>query len=31
VLTLTQDGYTIYAERAIGLKIILDPPDGTPT
>jgi hypothetical protein len=31
VLILTQDGYTVYVERAIGLEIILDPPDGTPT
>jgi hypothetical protein len=31
VLILTQDGYTVYTERAIGLEIILDPPDGTPT
>jgi hypothetical protein len=30
VLILTQDGYTDYAECAIGLEIILDPPDGTP-
>jgi hypothetical protein len=31
VLILTQDGYTVYTECAIGLEIILDPPDGTPT
>jgi hypothetical protein len=30
VLILTQDGCIVYAERAIGSKIILDAPDGTP-
>jgi hypothetical protein len=30
VLILTQDTYTVCAECTIGLKIILDTPDGTP-
>ena len=30
VLILTQDKYTVYAERTIGSEIILDAPDGTP-
>jgi predicted acyltransferase len=30
VLTLTQDRCTVYVERTIGLKIILDAPNGTP-
>jgi hypothetical protein len=30
VLILTQDRYTVCAERTIGSKIILDAPDGTP-
>jgi hypothetical protein len=30
VLILTQDSCTVYAERTIGLKIVLDPPNGTP-
>jgi hypothetical protein len=29
-LILTKDGYIVYAERSIGLEIILDAPDGTP-
>jgi hypothetical protein len=31
VLILTQDRCTIYAEHTIGLEIILDAPDGTPS
>jgi hypothetical protein len=31
VLVTMQDGFIVCAERAIGLKIILDAPDGTPT
>jgi hypothetical protein len=30
MLILTQDTCTVYAERTIGSKIILDAPDGTP-
>jgi hypothetical protein len=30
VLLLTQRRCTVYAERTIGLEIILDTPDGTP-
>jgi hypothetical protein len=30
VLILTQDGYTVCAERAIGSEIILGTADGTP-
>jgi hypothetical protein len=30
VLILTQDRYTICAERTIGLEIIFDAADGTP-
>jgi hypothetical protein len=30
VLVSTQDSCTVCAERTIGLKIILDAPDGTP-
>jgi hypothetical protein len=30
VLILTQDRCIVYAERTIGLEIILDTPDGTP-
>jgi hypothetical protein len=30
VLILTQDWCIVYAERTIGLEIILDTPDGTP-
>jgi hypothetical protein len=30
VLILTQDGCIVYAERTIGLEIILDAQDGTP-
>jgi hypothetical protein len=29
-LILTQDGYIVYAERSIGLEIVLDAPDGNP-
>jgi hypothetical protein len=31
VLTLTQDRCTVCAKRAIGLKIVLDASDGTPS
>ena len=31
VLILTQDQCTVCAEHTIGLEIILDAPDGTPT
>jgi hypothetical protein len=31
VLILTQDRCTVCAERTIGLEIILDAPDGTPS
>ena len=31
VLILTQDRCTVCAERTIGLEIVLDVPDGTPT
>jgi hypothetical protein len=30
VLVLTQDRCIVYAERTIGLKIIMDEADGTP-
>ena len=30
VLILTQERYTVCAERTIGLEIILEAPDGTP-
>jgi hypothetical protein len=30
VLILTQDGYAVCAERAIGLEIVLGTTDGTP-
>jgi hypothetical protein len=30
VLILTHDRCIVYAERTIGLEIILDTPDGTP-
>jgi hypothetical protein len=29
-LILMSDRYTVYAERSIGSKIIMDAPDGTP-
>jgi hypothetical protein len=29
-LILTQDRCTIYAERTIGLEVVLETPDGTP-
>jgi hypothetical protein len=31
VLILMQDRYTVCGERSIGLEIILDAPDGTPS
>jgi hypothetical protein len=31
VLVSVQDWCTVYAKRTIGLEIILDAPDGTPT
>jgi hypothetical protein len=30
VLTLTQDRWMVYAERTIGVEIVLDAPDATP-
>jgi hypothetical protein len=30
VLILTQDRFTVCAERKIGLEIVLDAPDGSP-
>jgi len=27
---LTRDGCTVWAERTIGLEIVLDAPDGSP-
>jgi hypothetical protein len=30
VLIVTQDRCKVYAERTIGLEIVLDAPDGTP-
>ena len=30
VLVLTHDRWTVYAERTIGMEIVLDAPDGTP-
>jgi hypothetical protein len=30
VLILTQDRYTVYTKRTIGIEIVLDAPDGTP-
>jgi hypothetical protein len=30
VLILTQDRYTVFAERTTGSVIVLDAPDGTP-
>jgi len=30
VLILTRDGCTVWAERTIGLEIVLDAPDGSP-
>ena len=31
VLILTQDPFTVFAERTIGSQIVLDTPDGTPS
>jgi hypothetical protein len=30
VLILTQDSWSVCADRTIGLEIVLDTPDGTP-
>ena len=30
MLMLTRDGCTVWAERTIGLEIVLDAPDGSP-
>jgi hypothetical protein len=31
VVVLVQDRCTVFAKRTIGIEIILDAPDGTPT
>jgi hypothetical protein len=31
VVVLVQDRCTVFAERTIGIEIVLDAPDGTPT